>query len=267
LRYPDKICFDPAMQPADPNYASPVRAIAFDYPDGDTTGLHRHRGGQLEYAVSGVMTVLTEHGAWIVPPQRALWLPPSVPHEVRMSGRVAMRTVYVHPDTARALPAACCVFNASPFMRELILEAVRTQQPYAPDSAAARMFAVLLDEIARARRTALHLPLPRGEPLRSLAETLRADPADAWTVERCARELHVSDRTFARAFLRETGMTFGRWLQQARLLEGLARLATGSTVAGAALASGYTSPSAFTAMFRRATGLSPAHELAAEVVD
>jgi AraC-like DNA-binding protein len=57
--------------------------------------------------------------------------------------------------------------------------------------------------------------------------------------------------------VRDTGMTFGKWRQQARLLTALQRLALGRSVLEVALDVGYNTPSAFSAMFRRQFGVSP----------
>jgi AraC-like DNA-binding protein len=68
----------------------------------------------------------------------------------------------------------------------------------------------------------------------------------------------------ARLFQRETGMSFGRWRERARIAEALARLAEGDSVQRVAHALGYESPSAFTAMFRRRLGQPPQHYLATQ---
>ena len=72
----------------------------------------------------------------------------------------------------------------------------------------------------------------------------------------------MSSRTVARLFRRHTGMTYGNWCQQARLLSALRRLAAGQAVKRVALEVGYTSPSAFTSMFKRAFGTSPSNYFA-----
>ncbi len=71
------------------------------------------------------------------------------------------------------------------------------------------------------------------------------------------RVLSVDVKTLQRRFARETGMTFGQWRQQARLLRGLELLAGGEKVINVALALGYASPSAFATMFRRQFGQTP----------
>ena len=63
-----------------------VVAIGTDYAHGQVLPLHRHRRAQLLYGATGVMQVSTADGNWVVPPQRAVWIPPGVDHEVLMLG-------------------------------------------------------------------------------------------------------------------------------------------------------------------------------------
>lgn len=53
-------------------------------------------------------------------------------------------------------------------------------------------------------------------------------------------------------------MTVGKWRQQLRLMEAMRLLAEGAKVTHAALEAGYSTPSAFIAMFGKALGTTPA---------
>ena len=68
-----------------------VRAYARTYPKGFDIPLHRHAWGQLIYARAGVMTVTVaspaQPGSWVVPPQRALWVPAETDHWIRCGTR------------------------------------------------------------------------------------------------------------------------------------------------------------------------------------
>ncbi|MFN0098373.1 MAG: helix-turn-helix domain-containing protein [Gemmatimonadaceae bacterium] len=77
-----------------------------------------------------------------------------------------------------------------------------------------------------------------------------------------ARSIGAPRRT-ERLFTEQTGLSFGRRRQQARLQHALRRLAEGDRVTSVALACGYDSPSAFSAMFRRALGANPRDYLSA----
>jgi len=104
---------------------------------------------------------------------------------------------------------------------------------------------------------ALDLPLPESADLTRLCERLLADLSARRPCNLDANDLQSSTRTLYRRFLRETGITFARWKQQARLLESIRRLAEGVPVTTVALDLGYESPSAFSTMFRRSLGIAP----------
>jgi AraC-like DNA-binding protein len=103
----------------------------------------------------------------------------------------------------------------------------------------------------------LHLPLPAEPRLRRVCDALLRRPADGATLQHWAERLQVDAKTVQRLFARETGMTFGQWRQQARLLRALELLATGEKVVDVALALGYDNPGAFATMFKRQFGQTP----------
>ncbi len=101
-----------------------VIAIGTDYPPDYLLPLHSHRRAQLLYGATGVMQVFTRQGNWVVPPQRAVWIPPQVAHEVRMMG-VSTRSLYIEPDALIApIAEVCQVVSVTPLMRQLLMAAV-----------------------------------------------------------------------------------------------------------------------------------------------
>jgi AraC-like DNA-binding protein len=237
--------------------ARPMAAMEIDYPSGASTGLHAHPRGQILYAIEGVMIVRSAVGAWVVPPNRAVWLIAGLDHEVRMCGAVKIRTVFVDPQAAASLPQTSCVIAVSPLMRELIVAAMHVPLDYVSDTRDERLMRLLLDELREVDVLPLHLPMPRDGRLRTICEALVARPDDVSTTDQWARGLKVAPKTIHRLFSRETGMTFGQWRQQARLLFALERLAQGERIIDVAMDSGYASQSAFTAMFRKHFGIPP----------
>lgn len=231
-----------------------VGAYAHDYPKGHHIEPHCHAWHQLVYARSGVMTVSTAHGAWVVPPQRAVWMPATTAHEIRCATPVSMRTLYVAPDAAEALPGSCCVVHVSPLLRELVLASVEAP---GPERRRGQLAALILSELAVATVAPLHLPEPSDPRVRRITEALRADPGDPRTLAAWSHQVGASTRTLSRLFLAETGMTFRQWQRQARLLAALVKLARREPVTAIALDLGYDSPSAFIHAFRRALGTTP----------
>ncbi|AEI75442.1 fosmidomycin resistance protein Fsr [Cupriavidus necator N-1] len=235
----------------------PVTAMAADYLPGHVTNPHQHPHAQLIHAVHGVMVVATAEGQWIVPPTRGMWMPGGTTHWIRMVGRVQMRTAYIRPDAAPDLPQRCTVLGISALLRELILAAIDIPLPYAPDTRDARLMRLLLDEVMLVPSLPLHLPRPADGSLRQICDAITGAPDTALTLADWGSRLEVDPKTIQRRFARETGMTFGQWRQQARLLAALEKLAAGSKVVDVALDLGYDSPSAFATMFRRQFGVPP----------
>lgn len=235
--------------------ARPVAAMPKDFVSGHHIARHSHPRGQLLYATRGVMRVATHQGTWVVPPQRALWIPPGVEHEIRMSGAVAMRTLYIAPETTRTLPADCQVIEVSELLRALILAAMEEPVEYDSGSRGEAVAQLLLHELRGVAVVPLHLPLPQDARLQAICR--RVQQSLSADIETLAREAGMSSRSLARLFQRETGMSFLAWRQQARLAEALAQLSTGKPVALVASDLGYASPAAFTAMFRRSLGMTP----------
>lgn len=242
----------------------PVTAKARNYCGGETP-VHSHPRAQLIYAGSGVMRVETEAGCWVVPPVRGVWIPANTAHRVIMLGSVEMRTLYIRPDAAPALPDACCLLEVSPLLRALILALLEEPLAYDHAGRGGQIAALALNELRFLKIPTLHLPMP-GEPrLQRLCEKLIANPDRRETLETLAEQQATSGRTLARQFQRETGMSFRQWRQQARLVEALGHLANDMPVALVAEKLGYSSASAFTAMFRRTLGVEPRRYFSGEL--
>jgi AraC-like DNA-binding protein len=235
----------------------PMVAMDVDYPDGASTGWHNHPRGQLLYAITGVMIVHSHAGTWIVPPSRALWLAAGLEHDVKMAGDVKIRTVFIDAIRVQQMPLHSCVINVSPLLRELIVAAVQIPLNYRKYSRDDRLLRLLADEVTVSDVLPLHLPLPEDVRIKRVCEALIDQPSDTSTAEQWAKRLNVAAKTVHRLFVKETGMTFAQWREQARLLLALRKLASGERVIDVAFDCGYASQSAFTAMFRRHFGKPP----------
>lgn len=243
------------------NVPRPISALADDYPSGHVDPRHSHRRAQLIYATTGVMIVATEALSFVVPPQRAVWVPGGAEHEVRCRGAVACRTLYIDTDVIAGLPRACRVMEVSDLLRELIVAATRMPVEYAEGGREGRIMALIVDEIITSRSVPLHVPMPRSDRLSKICLAVLADPAGKDALDDWAEAAAMGRRTFTRAFRSETGMSFAAWRQNVRLIEALSMLACGEPVTQVSFEVGYNSPSAFTATFRRAFGASPTHYL------
>ena len=239
----------------------PVVAYGRNLVAGEVLPFHSHRRAQFVYASRGVMTVTTSSGSYVVPPQRAVWMPGGVEHRIDARSDVAMRTLYVEITEAAHLPMDVCVLQVSPLLRELVVAAVLAGPEYPPDSPESRIMAVILDQIRVQPVAALALPMPAEARVLRVVQALRADPADSRDLGAWAKEVGAIKRTLTRLFSAQTGMSFRSWREQLRVLRALELLATGESVTNVALEVGYENTSAFIEMFRRCLGTTPGRYL------
>ncbi len=231
-----------------------VRGYSVTHPAGSAVLPIEPGWDQLLYAASGVMTVSTPAGSWVIPPHRALWIPDGAPASVHTRGRVAVRTLYI-ASSLRSLPAQTRAVNVPPLVRELLLHAVRSCPLDLGRSTDAALLTVLLDQLRTIPDAPLQLPRPREERAAELAVALIDDPA--LDLAMLATRVGASRRTLERVFTRETGMTLGAWRRRARMLRALELLAIGTTVTATAATVGYATPSSFVASFRQELGHPP----------
>jgi AraC-like DNA-binding protein len=239
------------------DFKSAITTLTHDYSAGHVVPLHFHDRDQLVYASSGVMTVRTQNGTWVVPPHRAVWIPAEIPHTITMSGLVAMRTLYLKPRLSEGLPRDCCVINVSTLLKELILHACTVRTLKKSVKWQMHLVAVILHQLEAVQMIPLQLPHLSDPRLVRIAEILTVDPRDSRTLAQLCKGTGAGKRSVERLFQQEIGMTFGKWRQQLRLMQGMRLLAEGAKVTHAALESGYSTPSAFTSMFRKALGTTP----------
>jgi AraC-like DNA-binding protein len=235
----------------------PVAVLARTLDIGHVIPLHIHRRGQLLYAVSGIMRVETAQAAWIVPPARALWLPPQWPHSVAMRSHIEMRTVYIAANACGGLPQQPALAEVSGLLRELILTLLQEPVTYDESGRGGSLARLILTELARLHERRLEVPMPRDARALRVARALLDDSSIDHDLDRWADVAGASRRTLARLFRSETGLGFAEWRARLRAIDGLARLSDGASVAETAASVGYASPSAFSAMIHRTLGGPP----------
>jgi AraC-like DNA-binding protein len=239
-----------------------VRTYPLTLPRDHTEPCHTHEWDQLTYAASGVIQIDTDEGVWVVPPHRAVWVPAGVAHAERMYAPVSVRMLYFAEGIASALPRECRMVNVSSLLRELILHVSRVGALDRRTPAHAHVIGVLLDQLSALSHVPLQLPMPRDPRAARVASLVRARPGRVASLTALAREAGASRRTIERSFARDTHMTAGEWRRRARLLHAVRRLAEGEAVTNVSLETGYSSVSAFIAVFKKMFGTTPARYVA-----
>lgn len=157
----------------------------------------------------------------------------------------------------RRLPRMCCVINVSSLLQHLIVHLCSYGKLSRRTKVQGHLIAVLIDQLDAVKTMPLQLPTPKDPRAARVAAALQSAPGEARAVDWACKQAGASKRTIERLFRQETRLSLGKWRQQLRLLRSLQLLAAGEKITSAALEAGYSTPSAFVAMFRKALGTTP----------
>jgi AraC-like DNA-binding protein len=246
---------DPAVLDLSPGPT--VIAVTRVQPMERVTARHSHGRGQLLGALDGLLSIETDVARYAVPAVSAVWIPPHVVHGLRSHGPFRGWSVYVAEAACIELPGEPTTLRPSGLLREAVKRACRWRG-VRRSPADERIAAVICDEIARAERETVALPMPTDPRLRRIANALLHTPSDARGLVEWGHWAGVAPRTLTRLFPKETGFDFRAWRQRARILRALELLAEGTQVTTAGLEVGYETVSAFIAAFRATLGATPA---------
>jgi AraC-like DNA-binding protein/quercetin dioxygenase-like cupin family protein len=238
-----------------------VHLVARHYRKGVRLDTHMHREAQLVYAAKGTMQVTTPKGRWLVPPDRAVWVPARLEHSIDVLADIEMRTLYfdlawlAREDRSESLDCEFVV-RVSRLLHETILALFDGQGN--PDRTGLLVKLAVL-ELHHAEDSATFIPLPHEPRCRRAANIVLGDPTAAHEIETLAREVGTSARTLSRLFSSETQLSFKSWCQRARIAAAIERLSMQADVSVKQLASdlGYASVPAFSHAFRQVTGKTP----------
>lgn len=253
----------PILREVRSNHLSPagVHLVARDYPKGMRIETHMHREAQLIYAAKGTMQVTTREGRWLVPPDRAVWMPAGLEHAIDLLAAIEMRTLYFDLSWLKRERryeglTKEFVVRVSPLLHQAILALFDAHNT--PERTELLVRLVML-ELHQAEDSATFVPLPREPRCRRAAMIVLDDPTGIHEIETLAREVGTSARTLSRLFPAETQLSFKSWCQRARVAAAIERLSTDANVSVKQLAAqlGYASVPAFSAAFRQVTGRTP----------
>jgi AraC-like DNA-binding protein len=241
----------------DPKPGVSVSTLAYEYPPDHHVREHAHGSDQLIYATRGVMEVASSSSRWLIPPQFAVWIPAETRHSIRMPAAVSMRTLYIRRGLAQGMPKGCAVFYVTPFLRELIVEAVRVRKLIAKDALHRALRDLIVAHLHVASPIPTFVTLPTDARALAVANALMVRIAENPSFRLLCAEAGANVRTIERCFHREVGTDFETWRRQARLMKAIELLVAGKSVKQVAFAVGYRGPSAFVAMFHQAFATTP----------
>jgi AraC-like DNA-binding protein len=218
--------------------------------------IHQHRKAQLVIALRGSVTCRVSNALLMVLPQSGVWIPGDLPHSNQSSPDAQIIFLFVDPN-AITLPLRPCTLSISPLVREMVIHLANHGDTF-PDEENYRQFcAVLLALLSATPIEQLSLPLSAHPKLRVVCNALIERPGDRRSRADWAAAVALSERSFDRLVIKETGLSFGRWRQQLQLIVALRDLSAGASVQQVAYSLGYESATAFIIMFKKAFGVPP----------
>jgi AraC-like DNA-binding protein len=238
-----------------------VHIVARQYKKGVRLDTHMHREAQLVFATKGTMQVTTPKGRWLVPPDRAVWVPARLEHSIDVLADIEMRTLYfdltwLARHTSNQSLEAEFVVKVSRLLHQAILALFDDRDD--PDRADLLVRLVML-ELHQAEDPTTFIPLPQEARCRRAAELVLADPRNVHEIDALARQVGTSARTLSRLFSTETQLSFKSWCQRARIAAAIEKLSMDPNLSVKQMAAdlGYASLSAFSHAFRQVTGKTP----------
>jgi AraC-like DNA-binding protein/quercetin dioxygenase-like cupin family protein len=238
-----------------------VTMVAQSYRKGTRLDTHMHREAQLVYAARGTMQVTTPKGRWLVPPDRAVWVPARLPHAIDVLADIDMRTLYfdlgwLKRERRGAHLTSEFVVRVSPLLHQTILALF---DKGGTSERTALLIRLVMLELHQAEDSTTFIPLPQEARCRRAADIVLRQPAAAHEIEDLAQKVGTSGRTLSRLFSAETQLSFKSWCQRARIAAAIESLSTEANVSVKQLAAdlGYASVPAFSHAFRQVTGRTP----------
>jgi len=191
------------------------------------------------------------------PPQYAVWVPPQTPHSFYTAQPINYRAVLLAPELCAELPAGGSTLAISEILKAILKDFAARDVQIPEGEADQRLAQVLLDQLRQAPVHTCYLPYASSPDLLRVLQALQAEPGNNQPLAHWAGLAHVSERTLARQFVRELGMSFGEWRQRQRFLASIEALESSRSIQEIAFDMGYSSASAFIAMFQRQAGSTP----------
>lgn len=220
---------------------------------------HSHNSGEFVYSFSGVLELQAEGALFRVPPNYGLWLPTGVEHK-GLNRRVSQHcSFYIETELAKrkGLSNATCALTINAMVRAM-LNHLRLHSPELPyNDADSRLLEVVVDQLATAPCAGSYLPVSDDPVLSKVLAYLEQNPGDNASVKELAEQAGSSERTLARKAQRDLGMPLSEWRQRLKVVRAMPMLEEGEKVESIALDLGYSTASAFIAMFRRLVTMTP----------
>ncbi|AKJ43312.1 AraC family transcriptional regulator [Pragia fontium] len=220
-------------------------------------GPHLHDWGQVICVKSGVFALNIGGQRFLAPSGFAIWIPVGMEHSSYNRKPTRFRSINIDARFCGLMPLEPCVLNMDAVCSAIVESCFERDIMVPQTPADRRLCRVLIDQLSVAPVQHTYLPGSDDKFLAPILQALEANPSDNTSLADWAKRVYTTERTLARRCSQELGMSFGEWRQRLRFLYGISLLEQGKTVQDVALEVGYSSASAFIAMFQHIAGTTP----------
>lgn len=193
----------------------------------------------------------------IAPAEYLIWIPADTTYATYVRLPIEYMSIFVSDVLAARLPDKPCLIVQTAVVRALLDDFSQRCVLSLVDEWDVRQAELLIEHLVRAEHQDSYLPESRNLQLTQILQSIQLNPGDSTTLAQWAQLVNSTERTLARHFQRELGMSFIQWRNRARLLQALTWLQEGWSVQQIAARLGYSNPSAFILMFRKLLGFTP----------
>ncbi len=221
--------------------------------------LHVHKEFyELTYVANGSIVVCTGAGNFLGQPHRGILIPPGLKHEWYMPESSVNRSLFLHPSLFATIPRFRHYqsIEIDSLLRALLL-ALDDLHLDLSDEEDRRLAVVFIDRLKKSREVGTPMLMPSEHRLVELCTAALSSPEENVNMVEWSRRIGMSPKTLSRLFVRQTGLTFGKWIQTMRLQHAKTSLEDGKSVTVAAMNCGYSSVSAFISAFKKQYGVTP----------
>lgn len=214
---------------------------------------HQHLWGEFVFSFTGVLEMKAEDKEFRVPPSFGLWHPPSSEHYGKNKHASEHCSLYIDQYLAieRGMPNVTCALLINPMLKAMLshLRLNSPQVPYTKEES--KLLDVILDQLAISPNAGSYLPDSIDPILAKVLRHFKETPESNLSISVLAKQLGTSERTIARKSQQDLGMALSEWRQRLKVMRSIPMLQEGNSIESIAFELGYSSASAFIAMFKR----------------
>lgn len=228
------------------------------------TPFHLHNKGQFVYAEKGTLHINTENKQFFLPVEHFTWIPRNTEHRIWTNNtQIIMFSIYFDThDEQSDFFQKMGVYAVTNLLHEMIAYARKWNGYIGKEKSEAykfmQAFKAILPEISRIKQLPmLGFVKPNSERLQTIMDYMKLHLEDQLELNSLASKFGFSTRSLSRLFSSE-GINFTQYLQSLRVVKAIELLSDKNwNVNNVSIKVGYESPSSFSNIFMRFTGIRP----------